>query len=138
MRNPVYHRDLVDRFVGREVIWQDENNYSVGPGTVIGVTRDNKLRIINHITLMYVERWALIDQVEVVQFDDVAYERLPAILRDEITYATSYGTLCSAVVPEQCTNHRVFGGEFCAEHEVLVSEPEYDPRENYFWDGATR
>lgn len=129
MTKAVYHRDLIDRFVGREVIWHDEDNYSRGPGTVIGVTKDNKLRIIEHETLVYRTKWAIIDQVEVIKFSDEQYETLPQILRDEIVWATSVGTYCDSLA--ECTNHRVFGGQFCADHEPQ-DEPEYDP--HYEWE----
>ena len=121
MQNMVYHKDLIDRFVGREVLWHDENNYSRGPGTVIGVTKDNKLRIIGHDTFCTFERWPIIDQVEVIKFSDEQYEALPQILRDEISNATSLGTLCGA---DGCSDSRVFGGEYCAEHEVMSEERE--------------
>jgi hypothetical protein len=134
MTRAMYRRDLINRFVGTEVIWHDENNYSVGPGTVVGLTKDSKLRIIEHQTLMYVNKWAIIDQVEVIKFSDEQYEALPQILRDEIRNATSQGDQCGT---DDCTDRRVFGGEFCAEHEVMFFESENDPREDLFWDEAT-
>lgn len=124
------HRDLARKFLGEEVVWRDEHGGTVGPASVITITRCDHILVLQHSTQLYIELDETADAVEVIKFDDSQYERLPQILRDEIACATAGGMLCAAT---GCTNRREFGLDQCSEHEVVASYPEYDPRD-YVYD----